>query len=152
MRRTIEVYELMRRAGRPRGPTLTGDLIASAGEDAGRVVEDAETMRLARGDRIRFAETPIDPPEPNERLARAAKGHAGLIEPPARLRLPHCAPAKVSPAAPAPPPAGFSRQRVWRASLCRCPRGERTRLEAALLREARGAVKAERRQAPPRLP
>lgn len=68
---------MMRRAGRPRGPTLTGDLIATAGEDAGRVVEDAETMRLAREDRIRFAEAPIDPPEPNERLARAAKGHAG---------------------------------------------------------------------------
>jgi uncharacterized protein (DUF1778 family) len=59
--------------------TLTGYLIATAGEDARRVVEDAEIMRLARADQIRFAEALINPPAPNERLARAAKRHAELI-------------------------------------------------------------------------
>ena len=76
----VQVYDQMLRAARLRGLTLTGYLIATAGEDARRVVEDAEIMRLAREDQIRFAEALIDPPAPNERLARAAKRHAGLIE------------------------------------------------------------------------
>ena len=37
-------------------------------------------MRLAREDQIRFAEALLDPPEPNARLARAAKRHSELIE------------------------------------------------------------------------
>jgi uncharacterized protein (DUF1778 family) len=76
----VQVYDQMQRAARLRGMTLTGYLIATAGEDARRVVEDAEIMRLARADQIRFAEALINPPEPNERLARAAKQHAQLIE------------------------------------------------------------------------
>jgi uncharacterized protein (DUF1778 family) len=75
----VQVYDQMQRAARLRGMTLTGYLIATAGEDARRVVEDAEVMRLAREDQIRFAEALIDPPKPNARLARAAKRHAGLI-------------------------------------------------------------------------
>ena len=76
----VQVYDQMQRAARLRGMTLTGYLIATAGEEARRVVEDAEIMRLARADQIRFAEALINPPEPNERLARAAKRHAELIE------------------------------------------------------------------------
>ena len=75
-----QVYDLMQRAARLRGMTLTGYLIATAGEDARRVVEDAEIMRLAREDQIRFAEALLNPPQPNERLARAAKRHKELIE------------------------------------------------------------------------
>ncbi|MGE0665663.1 MAG: DUF1778 domain-containing protein [Sphingomonadales bacterium] len=77
----VQVYDQMQRAARLRGMTLTGYLIATAGEDARRVVEDAEIMRLAREDQIRFAEALIDPPEPNARLVRAAKRHADLIKP-----------------------------------------------------------------------
>ena len=69
----VQVYDLMQRAARLRGLTLTGYLIATAGEDA-------EIVRLAREDQIRFAEALINPPKPNERLARAAKRHAELIE------------------------------------------------------------------------
>lgn len=76
----VHIYDQMQRAARLRGMTLTGYLIATAGEDARRVVEEAEIMRLAREDQIRFAEALIDPPAPNERLTRAAKHHAGLIE------------------------------------------------------------------------
>ena len=76
----VHVYEQMQRAARLRGLTLTGYLIATAGEDARRVVEDAEIMRLAREDQIRFAEALINPPKANERLARAAKRHAELID------------------------------------------------------------------------
>lgn len=75
----VRIYDRMQRAARLRGMTLTGYLIATAGEDARRVVEDAEIMRLARADQIRFAEALIDPPAPNERLTRAARRHAELI-------------------------------------------------------------------------
>lgn len=75
----VQIYDQMQRAARLRGMTLTGYLIATAGEDARRVVEDAEIMRLARADQIRFAETLISPVKPNERLKRAAKRHAELI-------------------------------------------------------------------------
>lgn len=76
----VQIYDQMQRAARLRGMTLTGYLIATAGEDARRAVEDSEIMRLAREDQIRFAEALIDPPKPNERQARAAKRHAELIE------------------------------------------------------------------------
>ncbi|MBM3558234.1 MAG: DUF1778 domain-containing protein [Alphaproteobacteria bacterium] len=75
----VQVYDQMQRAARLRGLTLTGYLIATAGEEARRIVEDAEVMRLARADQIRFAETLIAPPGPNEKLTRAAKRHAALI-------------------------------------------------------------------------
>ncbi len=76
----VQVYDQMRRAARLRGMTLTDYLIATVGEDARRVVEDAEILRLAREDQIRFAEALINPPQPNERLAHAAKRHAELIK------------------------------------------------------------------------
>ena len=77
----VQVYDQLQRAARLRGMTLTGYIIATAGEDARRVVEDADVLRLAREDQVRFAEALIDPPEPNERLARAARRHAELIQP-----------------------------------------------------------------------
>lgn len=76
-----QVYEQMQRAARLRGMTLTGYLLATAGEDARRVVEEAEIMRLVREDQIRFAQALINPPKPNSRLRRAAKRHAALVEP-----------------------------------------------------------------------
>jgi uncharacterized protein (DUF1778 family) len=76
----VRVYDQLQRAARLRGMTLTGYLIATAGEDARRVVEDADIMRLVREDQIRFAEALIDPPKPNEKLARAARRHAEMIE------------------------------------------------------------------------
>ena len=76
-----QVYDQMQRAAKLRGMTLTGYLLATAGEDARRVVEEAEIMRLAREDQIRFAEALINPAKPNRRLERAAKRHAALIQP-----------------------------------------------------------------------
>ena len=69
-----------RRAWPKPRPVRAGYLIATAGEDARRVVEEADIMRLAREDQIRFAEALVNPPKPNERLVRAAKRHAELIE------------------------------------------------------------------------
>jgi uncharacterized protein (DUF1778 family) len=77
----VHVYDTMQRAAQLRGMTLTGFLLATAGEDARRVVEEADIMRMSREDQTRFAEALIDPPKPNERLARAARRHAELIRP-----------------------------------------------------------------------
>ena len=75
----VNVYEQMQRAARLRGLTLTGYLIATAGEDARRTVEEADVLRLAAEDQVRFAQALINPPAPNARLVRAAKRHADLI-------------------------------------------------------------------------
>lgn len=60
--------------------TLTSYVLATAGEDARRVVEEADIMRLAQEDQIRFAEALINPPKANNHLKRAANRHAELIE------------------------------------------------------------------------
>ncbi|MGY2051129.1 type II toxin-antitoxin system TacA family antitoxin [Methylobacterium sp. JK268] len=77
----VQVYDMMLRAAELRGMTLTGFVMATAGEDAKRVVEEAEILRMARADQVRFAQALIDPPEPSDRLRRAAKRHAALIHP-----------------------------------------------------------------------
>lgn len=77
----VAVYEQMQRAARLRGMTLTGFLLATAGEDARRTVEEADVLRLAAEDQLRFARALIDPPAPNAKLERAAKRHAELIAP-----------------------------------------------------------------------
>lgn len=76
-----QIYDTMQRAAQLRGMTLTGFLLATAGEDARRVVEEADIMRMSREDQTRFAAALIDPPKPNDRLTRAAKRHAELIRP-----------------------------------------------------------------------
>lgn len=76
----VEIYDQIQRAAYLRGMTLDGYLIATAGEDAGRIVEEAEMMRFAREDQIRIAGAMINPPQPNERLSRAAKHHLELIK------------------------------------------------------------------------
>ena len=75
----VHIYDTMQRAARLRGMTLTGYLLATAGEDARRVVEEAEILRLNHEDQCRFAEALINPPKANDRLTRAAKRHAELI-------------------------------------------------------------------------
>ena len=77
----VDLHELMQRAAQLRGMTMTGYLIATAGEDARRVVEEAEILRLARADQMLFTKALIDPPAPNDRLKRAAERHAALIQP-----------------------------------------------------------------------
>lgn len=77
----VPIYDQMRRAADLRGMTLTGYLISTVGKDSQRVIEEAEIIRLAREDQIRFAQALIDPPKPTDQLIRAAKRHAELIEP-----------------------------------------------------------------------
>ncbi|MFZ2080724.1 MAG: DUF1778 domain-containing protein [Xanthobacteraceae bacterium] len=75
-----ELYEQMERAAKLRGLTLTAYVIATAGAEARRIIEETDILRLSRADQIAFAEALIDPPAPNEDLARSAKRHATLIQ------------------------------------------------------------------------
>ncbi|MCL2713715.1 MAG: DUF1778 domain-containing protein [Alphaproteobacteria bacterium] len=77
----VHVYEQIQRAARLRGKTPTGYLIATAGEEARRTLDEEDVLRLATEDQLRFAEALINPPAPNHRLARAARRHAELIVP-----------------------------------------------------------------------
>ncbi len=77
----VKVHDQLRRAARLRGITLTGHIIATAGADARRVVEGADTLPMAREDQDRFAEALIDPVGPNRRLARADRRHAEMVQP-----------------------------------------------------------------------
>ncbi len=76
-----QIYDTMQRAAKLQGLSLTAYLIASVGEDAKRVVAEAEMLRLSRDDQVRFAEALIDPPPPNERLTCAATRHAEFVAP-----------------------------------------------------------------------
>ena len=75
-----EVYEQMERAAKLRGLTLTAYVIATAGAEARRIIEETDILRLSRADQIAFAQALIDPPAPNKHLTRAAKRHAVLIQ------------------------------------------------------------------------
>lgn len=77
----VHVSDQLQRAAKLRGMTLTGYIIATAGEDARRTVEEAEVLRMAAEDQQRFAQALIEPPAPNARLRGAAKRHAELIAP-----------------------------------------------------------------------
>ena len=74
------VYEQMERAATLRGLSLTAYVIATAGEDARRVIAETEILRLARADQIAFAQALIDPPAPNQKLEGAKRRHAALIQ------------------------------------------------------------------------
>jgi uncharacterized protein (DUF1778 family) len=76
-----QICDQMQRTACPRGMTVAWYRIATAGEDAHRVVADAEIMCRARGDQIRFAGALINLPKPRAGCKRAAKRHAELIEP-----------------------------------------------------------------------
>lgn len=76
-----QVYSRLQRAAELRGMTLTGYLIATAGEAARREVEAADILHLSRQDQIRFAQALIDPPKPSARLKKAARRHAALVAP-----------------------------------------------------------------------
>ena len=75
-----ELYQQIKRAAQLRGLSLTAYVIAPAGKDARRTIEETEILRLSREDQIAFARALINPPAPNERLSRAAKSHAALIQ------------------------------------------------------------------------
>src|SRR3546814_14358721 len=66
----VNVYEQMQRAARLRGLTLTGYLIAPAGEDDRRTVQECAVLRLAAQAQVAFALAQLNSPAPTPPPAR----------------------------------------------------------------------------------
>ena len=64
---------LLQQAAALSGRTLSEFVVASAQEAAARVIEEHQTIRLARAEQKAFVKALLDPPAPNERLKRAAR-------------------------------------------------------------------------------
>lgn len=72
---TDEQKTLLQRAAALLGRSLSDFLVASAQDAATRVIQEHETIRLTKTDRTAFVSALLNPPAPNARLAKAAKGY-----------------------------------------------------------------------------
>jgi uncharacterized protein (DUF1778 family) len=66
---------LLQQAAALSGRTLSEFVVTSAQEAAQRIIDEHETIRLARADQEAFVRAVLEPAAPNERLQRAAKAY-----------------------------------------------------------------------------
>ncbi len=59
--------------------TLSEFVVASAQEDATRIIEAHETIQLEREEHIRFVQALLKPPEPNARLRQASVQYRSMM-------------------------------------------------------------------------
>lgn len=72
---TNEQKTLLQRAAAILGRSLSDFLVSSAQETATRVIQEHETIRLSKADRVAFVTALLKPPVPPARLAKAAKAY-----------------------------------------------------------------------------
>lgn len=70
---------LFKKAAALEGRTLTDFVIDCVVQEARRVVQENETLKLSQRDRQLFVEALLNPPAPNQALLKAAKMHARQI-------------------------------------------------------------------------
>ena len=70
---------MLKRAAEIQGRTLTDFVVAAASEAARQTIETTDIIRLSVEDQQRFAESLLNPPEPNEALRRAFEKHRELF-------------------------------------------------------------------------
>ncbi len=75
------LYDMMERAAKLRGLSLTAYVTAVMAEDARRTMEEAHITRLSRDSQMAFAHALINPPAPNAKLLGAKRRHAEVISP-----------------------------------------------------------------------
>jgi uncharacterized protein (DUF1778 family) len=63
---------LLQQAAALSGRTLSEFVVASAQDATRRVLAEHESIRLSREVQLAFVQAPLNPPEPNARLKRAA--------------------------------------------------------------------------------
>lgn len=73
------VHAMLKRAAEIQGRTLTDFVVAASSEAAQRTIENAEMIQLSLEDQRFFAETLLNPPEPNPALQRAFAKHRELF-------------------------------------------------------------------------
>ncbi len=66
---------LLQQAAALSGRTLSEFVVASAQDAARRVIAEHESIRLSREEQLAFVQALLNPPEPNQRLKRAAKAY-----------------------------------------------------------------------------
>jgi len=74
------VYATVKRAAELKGRSITDFVVGAAHDAALRAIEEEEIIRLCKQDQLLFAQSLIDPPQPNEALRRAKKLHAKNVE------------------------------------------------------------------------
>jgi uncharacterized protein (DUF1778 family) len=81
--------KLLQHAADLQGRTVTDFVVTSAHDAAQRIIEEHSILALSSRDREMFISTLLSPPEPSERLVRAAERYRRLTEPAeARPRAP----------------------------------------------------------------
>ena len=73
--------ELLKRAARLQGRSLTDFVVTAAEAEAKRVLEDETILRVSLDDQKRIAAALLDPPKPNAALRRAFARRRKLIAP-----------------------------------------------------------------------
>lgn len=74
-----EVHAMLKRAAEIQGRTLTDFVVAASSEAARQTIEATEIIRLSVEDQRLFAESILNPPEPNDALKRAFEKHRELF-------------------------------------------------------------------------
>jgi uncharacterized protein (DUF1778 family) len=75
------VHDLMKRAAKLQGRSVTDFVSMAIEAEARRVIEDETVLRLSLEDQKRFAKALLNPPKPNAALKRAFARHRKLIQP-----------------------------------------------------------------------
>jgi uncharacterized protein (DUF1778 family) len=75
----VHVHAMLKRAAEIQGRTLTDFVVAASSEAARQTIETAEIIRLSVEDQRLFAESMLNPPEPNAALYRAFEKHRELF-------------------------------------------------------------------------
>ncbi len=70
---------LIERAAQLERRKVSDFCLSAIAEAARRTIAEHETLHLSERDRAAFFDALIDPPEPNERLARALADHARRV-------------------------------------------------------------------------
>ena len=74
------IYATLKRAAELKGRSITDFVVSAAHEAAQRAIEEEGIIRLSAEDQLRFAETLINPPPPNEALGRAKRRYTENVE------------------------------------------------------------------------
>lgn len=77
---TAEEKQLFERAASLTGRSTTGFVVSSVLDAARRVIREHESMQLSARDREAVVAALLNPPAPNEALARAAREYEETVE------------------------------------------------------------------------
>lgn len=74
------VHEMMKRAAKLQGRSVTDFVVTAVEAEARRVLEDDAVLRVSLEDQKRIAKALLQPPKPNAALRRAFARHRKLID------------------------------------------------------------------------